>query len=58
MKIKHFSKKLSLHKNTVANLDKEELTKVNGGGATDYYSCIMQISCAFPTGCPGDTCYC
>lgn len=50
MKIKQFDKKLSLNKNTVANLGKEEMSKVNGGN-TDYFSCIMEISCVLYTMC-------
>ncbi len=55
MKVKRFNKTLSLNKNTVANLGKEELSKVNGGH-TDFFSCNMEISCVHYTFCVLNTC--
>jgi hypothetical protein len=41
----------------VANLGKEEMSKVNGGH-TDFLSCYMDISCAHYTWCGEQSCPC
>jgi len=57
MKTKNFSKKLSLNKRTVAHLDRNEMSRVNGGrpwtDACDTLDiCTSKISCPIETdGC-------
>lgn len=55
---KEFSKKLKLNKNTVANLDKEQLNSVYGGEVFSkdrpYTECVLCVV-SWDTKCPTDT---
>jgi natural product precursor len=41
MKLKRFNKKLSLKKNTITNLNKEDMQAVNGGCWTEGITCAF-----------------
>ncbi len=45
-------KKLSLHKETLVNLEEQELRAVNGASA--FYFCYLSVGCT--QGCPSFTC--
>jgi hypothetical protein len=51
MKIKKFSKKLSLNKKTIANLENRELKNVNGGGDDQKTKSIIYEATACPSLC-------
>lgn len=53
MKIKHSSKKLSLNKGTVSNLNKKAMKEINGGCWTEGVTCAFCnsiVSCS-PENC-------
>ncbi|MCP5105299.1 MAG: hypothetical protein GY950_18065 [bacterium] len=47
MKKKNFNKRLLLNKETVANISKDEMPHIKGGGVTDGEFCTM-----YPEACP------
>jgi hypothetical protein len=55
MKIKEFIKKLTLKKETISNLNLEELLVVKGGGSTYITVCASEY-CSIIETCEGHSC--
>jgi natural product precursor len=55
MKQKKFSKKLSLGRKTIANLDSRNMDHVKGGAYTDTV-CTQEVTCSDPAYCATEDC--
>jgi hypothetical protein len=60
MKAKKFAKRITLNKQTVANLSSRDLNKALGGGTLMQYTCPLCYTCGYvtcgDTNCNQNTC--
>ena len=56
MKTKKFAKKLTLNKNTIANLSNGQLVKIKGGVADTEHLCVPSFTLTNCDECPSYTC--